>query len=140
LVHRSGWWYLVAFCHLRQALRTFRVDRIQDLALLDELFEMPDDFDVHDHLAVTFEDQAVVRGRLLFVPQATFLANVNNLPGWESSQENPDGSLEVVLTAPDLQWLASLVLSFTTWVTVLEPLELRNMVRDWALATAELYQ
>ena len=33
LVHRSGWWYLVAFCHLRRALRTFRVDRIQALAM-----------------------------------------------------------------------------------------------------------
>ena len=32
LVLRWGWWYVVGFCHLRQALRTFRLDRIIELS------------------------------------------------------------------------------------------------------------
>ena len=28
LVHRTGWWYAVGHCHLRDAMRTFRVDRV----------------------------------------------------------------------------------------------------------------
>ncbi len=32
LVHRWGWWYVVGYCHLRQAMRSFRVDRIVELA------------------------------------------------------------------------------------------------------------
>ena len=76
--------------------------------------------------------------RLRFEAHAAHLAS--GLPGFESSQELSDGRLEVEISAPDLQWLASLVLSFTTWATVLEPPELRQMVHDWALATAELYQ
>ena len=60
--------------------------------------------------------------------------------GYESSLELQDGGLEVVIAAPDLPWLASLVLSFTTWATVLDPPELRDMVRDWAQATADQYQ
>ena len=39
LAHRSGWWYLVGYCHLRQSLRTFRVDRIQELELLSQKFQ-----------------------------------------------------------------------------------------------------
>ena len=80
-----------------------------------------------------------MQARLRFAPQGAHIT-LNNLTGWESAEENPDGSVEVTLTAPDLNWMASLVLSFSTWVTVLDPPELRDLVRDWALATAAQYQ
>ena len=51
LVHRSGWWYLVAYCQMRQALRTFRLDRVQKLDLLKTSFQMPGDFDIYAYLA-----------------------------------------------------------------------------------------
>ena len=57
LVHRSGWWYLVGYCHLRDAPRTFRVDRIQNLELLSQTFQTPDDFEVHAYLEGEFADQ-----------------------------------------------------------------------------------
>lgn len=138
IVYRSGWWYLLGYCHLRQAMRTFRLDRIQKLDLSEQSFQVPADFDVHDYLAKSFKDQPVVQARLRFEAHAAHMAS--GLPGFESSQELPDGSLEVVLSAPDLQWLASFVLSFSTWATVLDPPELRHMVHEWALATAGLYQ
>jgi predicted DNA-binding transcriptional regulator YafY len=139
LVFRSGWWYLVGFCQLRQALRTFRVDRIHKLELLSEPFQMPGDFDVHAYLDAMFKDQPQIRAHLRFIPEAAHIAR-SNLTGWESCDENPDGSVDVVMLASDLNWLASLVLSFSTWVTVLEPPELRALVREWALATAYLYE
>jgi predicted DNA-binding transcriptional regulator YafY len=139
LVHRSGWWYLVAYCHLRQALRTFRVDRIQNLELLAQPFQKPDDFDVHAYLEDAFGDQPVVRARLRFVPQAAHIA-LTNLAGWESCQENPDGSVDVELSAPDLPWLASITLSFANMVTVLDPPELRQMVVEWAQSVVAVYQ
>jgi predicted DNA-binding transcriptional regulator YafY len=139
LVHRAGWWYLVGYCHLRQALRTFRVDRIQDLEQLDMTFQMPGDFDVREYLNTAFKDQPVVRASLHFLPQAVHIAFANRSI-WESCQENPDGSVEVEVEAPDLYWMASLVLSFGGWVTVLEPPELCKIVREWALATAAQYE
>src|SRR5687768_6373271 len=33
-VLRAGFWYLVCYCHLRSAPRTFRVDRIQNISVL----------------------------------------------------------------------------------------------------------
>ena len=74
-----------------------------------------------------------------FTPEAAHIA-LTNLSGWESCQENPDGSVDVTILASDLNWMASLVLSFSAWVTVLEPPELRALVREWALATASLYE
>jgi predicted DNA-binding transcriptional regulator YafY len=138
LVHRSGWWYLVGYCHLRQGVRTFRVDRIQNLEILSQTFEMPDDFDIHAYLKSEFADQPVVRATLRFTPEGAHIAK-SNVSGWESLQENPDGSVDVILSAPYLPWLASMTMSFSTFVTVLDPPELRDMVREWAQAVVEQY-
>jgi predicted DNA-binding transcriptional regulator YafY len=139
LVHQTGWWYLVGYCHLREAMRTFRVDRIQDLVLLDESFKRAEDFDVHAYLENAFKGQPVIRARLRFVPEAAHMARASH-SSCEVFEENPDGSVDVVATAPDLYWLASLVLSFASWIKVLDPPELQEMVRDWALGTAALYE
>jgi predicted DNA-binding transcriptional regulator YafY len=139
LVFRSGWWYLVGYCHLRTALRTFRVDRIQSLKILEKSFEIPVDFDIHTYLENELKDQAPVRARLRFIPEAMHVIT-NNKSLWESTQENPDGSIDAVIAAPDLQWLASFTLSFANWVKVLEHEELITMVRDLVQSTADLYK
>ena len=41
-----GWCYVHGWCHLRQARRTFRIDRIDRVELLDVKFRMPGDLDV----------------------------------------------------------------------------------------------
>ncbi len=138
LVFRAGLWYLVGYCHLRAAPRTFRVDRIQRLTVTSQSFQVPEDFDIHEYLKNEFKDQPVIRARLRFTPDAAHIVRSNRLT-WESLKENADGSMTATLTAPDLPWLASMTLSFANWVTVLEPPELREMVQDWARATLELY-
>ncbi len=47
---KLGPWYVVAYCHLRQDLRTFRVDRIRRIAPTEERFERPQGFDVYRYV------------------------------------------------------------------------------------------
>jgi predicted DNA-binding transcriptional regulator YafY len=138
LVIRAGLWYLVGYCHLREAARTFRVDRIQKLSVLSQSFEAPASFDIHAYLENEFKNQPVIRAHLRFIPEAAYIA-ISNRVLWEALTENPDGSLDVTLAGPDLIWLASMALSFANLVTVLGPPELIAMVRDWSQATANLY-
>ncbi len=42
----SGAWYLSAYCHLRHAVRHFRLDRIEDLTVLESSFVRPANFQV----------------------------------------------------------------------------------------------
>jgi predicted DNA-binding transcriptional regulator YafY len=49
---RGGRWYTVGWCHLRRDLRSFRLDRIEQLALCDAHFSAPADFDAVRHLAL----------------------------------------------------------------------------------------
>ena len=116
----------------------FRIDRIQGLTLLAQTFSPPADFDARAYLETTFQDTPQVQARLRFAPHAAHVALANRA-GWEACQEEPDGSVLVTLAAPDLNWLASLVMSFATLVEVLDPPELRSLVREWALGTAALY-
>jgi predicted DNA-binding transcriptional regulator YafY len=139
LAYRNGWWYLVGYCHLRRALRTFRLDRIQALTLLEGRFQVPEAFDAQAYFAQEFRGQSQARARMHFIPEATHVARTNRAI-WETLQELPDGSVEVTMLAPDLMWLASMALSFGPIVTVLEPDELRQMVCEWAQASAKLYE
>jgi len=50
LVHLDGRWYLVGRCLLRQALRTFRLDRVRDVEQLGARFERPASFDASGYL------------------------------------------------------------------------------------------
>ncbi len=47
---KIGAWYVVAYCHLREDLRTFRVDRIRSVTPVEESFVAPDDFDAMRHV------------------------------------------------------------------------------------------
>ena len=138
LVHRSGWWYVIGFCHLRQALRTFRVDRISSLELLETLFEVQADFDLRVYLASEPQPAPVVRACLRFIPQFSGMAR-NSRPFWESLEELPDGAIKVTFQAPDLEWAASTALAYGPAVEVLDPPELRGMVAEWAGAVAGIY-
>lgn len=50
LVHWKGKWYAVAYCHLREDIRSFRVDRMTSVSPTDSVFERPSDFSARDYL------------------------------------------------------------------------------------------
>ncbi|MDV6373121.1 helix-turn-helix transcriptional regulator [Deinococcus arenicola] len=49
-LHLDGRWYAVGRCHLRDALRSFRLDRMTGLQVLDEIFTAPPDFNALAYL------------------------------------------------------------------------------------------
>jgi predicted DNA-binding transcriptional regulator YafY len=50
LAWRAGAWYALGMCHLRHGLRSFRLDRVAEVSLLDHSFRRPPDFDALDQL------------------------------------------------------------------------------------------
>jgi predicted DNA-binding transcriptional regulator YafY len=53
LAYRSGCWYAVGWCHLRRGIRSFRLDRIQAVRVLEAPFTRPPDFDALEHLTIS---------------------------------------------------------------------------------------
>ncbi|BCY16392.1 MAG: YafY family transcriptional regulator [Chloroflexi bacterium] len=138
LFHRSGWWYAVGYCHLRKEIRTFRVDRILEVTLTDHLFSRPDDFDFRAYIAKDWQDVPGTRVKMQFTPQMAHLAQYAR-GYWETMEDHPDGSVTVTFNAPDLYAAVSHALSYGPGVTVLEPPEVRQMVREWAGSITGLY-
>jgi predicted DNA-binding transcriptional regulator YafY len=139
IVHRWGWWYLVGYCHVRAAVRTFRVDRILELSLLDQTFQRPVSFDLDQYLKTkppARQKTAVVR--LRFAPEAAFMVH-DDAAFWENIEEQPDGAVIVTLTTPDLEWAARLTLSYGSYAIVLEPPELSDLVYERIRATLVQY-
>lgn len=53
LAWRGGRWYAVGHCHLRAALRSFRLDRIEYVHALPASFGRPEGFDILAHLVLS---------------------------------------------------------------------------------------
>ena len=138
LVYRWGWWYVFGYCHLRNANRSFRVDRIVELALTDQPFQIPAGFDIHAEVAKGLDSPAPVQIRMQFAAEFAHIA-LENRAYWETLAHQADGSVIVTMTTPDLQWAASAAAAYGPVVTVLEPEALRQMMREWATAIAARY-
>ena len=138
LVHRWGWWYVVGFCHLRQGVRTFRVDRIAALTLTGQNYPAPADFDIHAYMAQEWQDIPQMKVRMRFSPGFAQLAQYGR-GYWETLEAQPDGSVDVTFSVPDVHAAASNALAYGPAVTVLEPPEVCRVVQEWAQETAKLY-
>jgi predicted DNA-binding transcriptional regulator YafY len=138
LVYRWGWWYVIGYCHLRQALRSFRLDRIESAQLTAGRFTRPADFDVQAYLESEFSQQPGLLVRMRFAPAGAAIAR-HSRAYWHSLRELPDGSVEVEAWSPDREWAASSALAYGPLVTVLAPPEVAALVRAWALAAAQNY-
>ena len=76
--------------------------------------------------------------RIRFAPQAATIA-LDNRAFWEAMEKQPDGTIVVTFSTPDLEWAASTVLAYGPLVTVLEPFELKTKVKEWAQAILAVY-
>jgi predicted DNA-binding transcriptional regulator YafY len=139
LAHRAGWWYVAGYCQLRQAVRTFRLDRIAELSLTEQRFTPPADFDLRAYISQEWQSEAPVQVRLRFEAQYAHIAQYSR-GYWESFEEQVDGSIIVAFSASDMQWAVSNVLSYGAAVIALDPPEVRQQVHAAALAISKSYE
>ena len=138
MVHRWGWWYIVGHCHLREAIRSFRVDRIAELTLLDETFTVREDFDIQAYLDSEPHTQHSIHVRLRFAPEGALMA-LDDSAMWKTLDEQPDGSVIVTLATPSLGAAARIVMGYAPYGFVLEPDELRTLVNERARTIVAQY-
>jgi predicted DNA-binding transcriptional regulator YafY len=101
------------------------------MCILDDGFELPEDFDIQEYLKLEWGERSQVEARLHFDPEFAFIAHENR-SNWDEFVELPDGSVEVMFKAPDLVWAASMALGFGPVLRVCSPPELAEMIRNWA--------
>jgi predicted DNA-binding transcriptional regulator YafY len=134
LWYASGSLYLVAFCHLRDDVRMFAVDRIRSLKTTTHPCQMPLGFDieayVQDALVVMRGSQIEVE--LLFDEKTSAWVKDRQ---WHSSQKIEQltgGRIRMALRVADTRELLGWILSFGSAVQVVRPAALRSKVREEA--------
>jgi predicted DNA-binding transcriptional regulator YafY len=128
LVFHWGRWYLAAWCHLRRAIRVFRLDRVTAMELVAESFVRPGGF---DSLKYVTESLAMVPSgwKVEVLIDATLEMVERHLPpGWAVLEAVPEG---VVLRGhyDPLDWIAAQLLMLNCPLTVREPPELIDALR-----------
>jgi predicted DNA-binding transcriptional regulator YafY len=134
-----GLWYLVGHCHLREAMRTFRVDRIQNVAVTRERFTVPRDFSVREYLAqsMRFEPAYTVAVHLT----ASVAPDVRERHGhWMEISDGDDDSITARFDVASLDWAIGWVLMHGPAARALEPPELVERVRTAAEGILQRYE
>lgn len=134
----GGLWYLVGFCHLRRELRTFRVDRIQELTLVHARFEPPRDFSARDYMLRTMQFEARTTATVRLESAVAMMIR-ERFGHWMEITDQDDGSVIARFGMDNLNWATGWVLSWGTMATVLEPPELVDRVRQEVRALAGRY-
>ncbi|SDY21324.1 proteasome accessory factor C [Modestobacter sp. DSM 44400] len=124
----DGHWYLEAWCRRVEAVRLFRLDRVDDVVVLAEPAAPPPqaaERDVDSGLYQPAEDEPLVRLRL--ARTARWVADY--YPVEEVTPvEDPPGGLAVAVRTADLAWARRLVASLGGSALVDEPAELGQQV------------
>jgi predicted DNA-binding transcriptional regulator YafY len=126
---RHGRWYAAGMCHLRQALRTFRLDRIAEVAPLEEQFERPQGFDPMAHLVQSIA--TLPRAFTIEVLLKTDLASAQAQLFAEAGvfEESLEG-VTIHAQSDELDWFARQLAGMPFEFEIRQPPELRAAVGD----------
>ncbi|MCK9925195.1 WYL domain-containing protein [Frankia sp. AgPm24] len=137
LLVREGRWYLEGWCHRAEAVRLFRLDRLDGVRLLDVAADPPPDAvsrEVGD--GVYQPGPGDVRVVLELAPPARWVADYYPVT---DARELSGGGLEVTLYAGETTWLHRLVLGLGADVRVAAPAALAEEVRRLARRALTAY-
>lgn len=129
----KGWdWYVYTFCLLRNEFRYFKLSRIRDLKILDENFE-----DSYEDVVLIkkMEYKDTVHVKLKFDRKVAF--RVYDEMG--DIKEDEEGNLYAEIELPNDYNLYNYIFSFGESVEVLEPIEIRNKIRDMINIMSRIY-
>lgn len=135
--------YVVGYSHEHQAIRTFKIDRIETATHTGRHFTMPDvralATKITESWGVMFGDDAypiVVD----FLPEVAQRISETNWHTTQQLEPLPDGSVRLKLTLPSLVEFVPWVRSWGHSAVVREPEELRAQVASSFERAARLYE
>ncbi len=140
---RGGFWYLVGHDRLRDAKRTFRVDRIDGELAVGEggAFERPADFDPRTafpadpkQIGHASDDAVDATVRIAALRAA---AIERELGSHRVVDRREDGAIDVSVPATNLDAFRSWVIGLVDHAVVLGPPDVREHVVDWLRGVSE---
>jgi predicted DNA-binding transcriptional regulator YafY len=137
IVFRQGRWYTVGYCHLRETLRMFRLDRVIELRVEEMPFSRPADFDAAAYVVHALATMPNTWEVEVLLHTTLEEARCHISPIFGTLEELPEG---VLLRAhgDHLGWMARELVASGLPLTVRQPPALREELRALAERVLEM--
>lgn len=137
LVFRGQAWYLWGYCRVRRDFRTFRISRIRNLVITGETFQRRAvENKQHEDAGINLEKLVTIK--LKFQPEALY--RLYDDYDDERILRNTDGTCQTTITLLEDEWVYGYIMSFGSYVEVLEPPHLRDIIRQRMKKALEYYE
>ena len=128
VVPHWNFWYVVGWCHLRQSVRVFRLDRVVEARLENVIFQVPSDFDSLQYVLDSLSRASV--GYAFAIRLETTLEDAQQfIPPGTAKLEAVAGGVLMTSRVERLEWLARLIIGWERPFVILHPPELRDALR-----------
>ena len=137
--------YVIGYCHLKDSIRTFKVERIEVAEITSEPYAVPPGFDANEYLGsswgiVVVEEEVKTIRLKIRDPE---IMRIMGETVWHPSQvleKQKDGSMIMTMRVTDTYELLSWILGWGDKLEVLEPPEIREAVVETAEAVLDVYK
>lgn len=136
IFHMNSSWHLIGYCRLRNDYRDFRADRIKNLHLTDQVFDKSKRMSLQEYIAQEFQAEtdkpSLVKIRFSH-DTARYIREQKYYYGVVFEKNEPE-YLEMHFMYSHLNYFARWLLMLGTGATIVEPVELKEMVRQQIVA------
>ena len=136
VLHTDDRWYLLGHCLDRDAVRTFRLDRVSDPTLRSGTFRRPEDFDPHRYLAEHLPFVQSGYNIDLWIDLPIDEAR-NSFALWRVVMQEEKGGTRLRCSRDNLDFFAGMLLATRRRVLVYSPAELREAFQGLAKGAIE---
>ena len=136
-------WYLIAYCELREDIRTFAVSRIRTLSITSKSFSIPKTFNIDAYLDKTFDqvhENEIHDISIRFTPYQAQWIREHRWHPTQVIEEHENGALTLKMKVGALEAVKRWVMRYGSEAQVLEPQELRKMIKHELLTMENLYE
>lgn len=130
IYHHYSHWYLIAYCRLRKDYRTFRVDRFDQLMVLEENFVLGKHPSIQEFLD-QLSDEHQLHQIILMVKKEglKYLQTQKYNLGFVSEKQIGDET-EMVFMNSSLQYFLRCIVNMTDMIRIVEPIELKENLKE----------
>ncbi|RRD39741.1 YafY family transcriptional regulator [Leptotrichia sp. OH3620_COT-345] len=118
-------WYLYAFCRKNSEMRTFKITRIKNLQVTEEIFER-----LVEKIPLKNEYSETETVKVIFEADKSQAYRIYDEFSQENIKKKENGNFEVVTENVENEWLYGYLLSFGENIKIFEPLRIKNILSE----------
>lgn len=134
LTSKHNNWYLVGYCRKSKGERTFRIDLIDDVYILSQKFDFPEDFCLEGYFGDSWGIYSSDETKRIVIKVGPELAYRFKLIAYHPSQKieeiREDGSVIVSFNTCGIYEFTGWLLQWAEFMEVLEPADLRRQMKE----------